>query len=226
MFERYTEKARGAIFFARYDASQYGSRPIETEHLLLGVLRENWELCRYLGSGSTVESIRRRIEAGTTPRQKVSTAEDLPLSEECKRALALGAEEAERLNHSLIATDHLLVGLSREGKCFAAKILTEEGVGIQRVREGAMPAPLSEKISGAELPFGEDCKSAFNFSAEEAAQLRQRPGPAHLLLGIPQVDDCGAAKILRDCGVTAAGIRARLIPPPPPSDPEQGRSYV
>jgi len=98
MFERYTEKARRVIFFARYEASQFGSPCIETEHLLLGLLREDKALAnRFLRSSASVESIRKQIEAHTTMREKVSTSVDLPLSHECKRVLAYGAEEAERL---------------------------------------------------------------------------------------------------------------------------------
>ena len=119
MFERYTEKARRVIFFARYEASQFGSPCIETEHLLLGLLREDKALAnRFLRSSASVESIRKQIEAHTTLREKVSTSVDLPLSHECKRVLAYGAEEAERLNHKHIGTEHLLLGLLREEKCF------------------------------------------------------------------------------------------------------------
>ena len=75
MFERYTEKARRVIFFARYEASQFGSPYIETEHLLLGLLREDKALTnRFLRSHASVESIRKQIEAHTTIREKVSTA--------------------------------------------------------------------------------------------------------------------------------------------------------
>src|ERR1700761_3384417 len=99
MLERYTEKARRFIFFARYEASQFGSPCIETEHLLLGLLREDHALVnRFLGSHA-IESIRRRIEAHTAIREKVSTSVDLPLSPESMRVLTYGAEEAERLNH-------------------------------------------------------------------------------------------------------------------------------
>ena len=64
MFERYTEKARRVIFFARYEASQYGSPYIETEHLLLGLMREDKALAnRFLRSHGSIESIRKEIEA-------------------------------------------------------------------------------------------------------------------------------------------------------------------
>ncbi len=136
MFERYTEKARRVIFFARYEASQFGSPYIETEHLLLGLLREDKALTnRFLRSHASVESIRKQIEGHTTIREKVSTSVDLPLSNECKRVLAYAAEEAERLSHKHIGTEHLLLGLLREEKCFAAEILHERGLKLVAIRE-------------------------------------------------------------------------------------------
>jgi ATP-dependent Clp protease ATP-binding subunit ClpC len=136
MFERYTEKARRVIFFARYEASQFGSPYIETEHLLLGLLREDKALTnRFLRSHASVESIRKQIEGHTTIREKVSTSVDLPLSNECKRVLAYAAEEAERLSHKHIGTEHLLLGLLREEKCFAAEILHERGLRLPAIRE-------------------------------------------------------------------------------------------
>src|SRR4051794_27819374 len=136
MFERYTEKARRVIFFARYEASQFGSPYIETEHLLLGLLREDKALTnRFLRQHSSVDSIRKQIEGHTTIREKVSTSVDLPLSNECKRVLAYAAEEAERLSHKHIGTEHLLLGLLREEKCFAAEILHERGLRLSTIRE-------------------------------------------------------------------------------------------
>src|SRR6266516_6977678 len=127
MFERYTEKARRVIFFARYEASQFGSPFIETEHLLLGIIREDKALTnRFLRS--QVESIRKQVESQTVVREKTSTSVDLPLSNESKRALAYAAEEAERLTNKHIGTEHLLLGLLREEKCFAAQILAERDI--------------------------------------------------------------------------------------------------
>jgi hypothetical protein len=136
MFERYTEKARRVIFFARYEASQFGSPYIETEHLLLGLLREDTALSRrFFRSDAPVASIRKQIEEHTTIREKVSTSVDLPLSNECKRVLAYAAEEAERLSHKHIGTEHLLLGLLREENFFAAEILQEHGLRLPAVRE-------------------------------------------------------------------------------------------
>ena len=136
MFERYTEKARRIIFFARYEASQFGSPYIETEHLLLGLLREDKALTnRFLRSHASVESIRKQIEGHTIAREKTSTSVDLPLSNESKRVLAYAGEEAERLANKHIGTEHLLLGVLREEKCFAAQILMERGLRLSQVRE-------------------------------------------------------------------------------------------
>jgi len=136
MFERYTERARRVIFFARYEASQFGSTTIETEHLLLGLLREDKNLTnRFLRNSSSIESIRKEIEGRATIREKVSTSIDLPLTNECKRILAYAAEEAERLNHRHIGTEHLLLGILREEQGLAAKLLRDLGLEVQVIRE-------------------------------------------------------------------------------------------
>src|SRR5215831_5562923 len=126
MFERYTERARRVIFFARYEASQFGSMTIESEHLLLGLLREDKNVIYlFLQNSPSGESIREHIALRLPVREKVPTSIDLPLSNECTRILAYSAEEAERLNHQHIGTEHLLLGILREEKCVAAEILQQ-----------------------------------------------------------------------------------------------------
>jgi len=150
MFERYTEKARRVIFFARYEASQFGSPFIETEHLLLGLLREDKALTnRFLRAHMVVESIRRQIEKNTTVREKVSTSVDLPLSNESKRVLAYAAEEAERLGNKHIGTEHLLLGLLREENCFAQGILKERGIELEPIRESLAKVAMETPVSHA-----------------------------------------------------------------------------
>ena len=146
MFERYTEKARRVIFFARYEASQYGSPYIETEHLLLGFLREDHAAARrvlesdgtskrFISTESSIESIRRKISDRGLLGERFSTSVDLPLSNESRRVLAYAAEEAGRLAHRHIGTEHLLLGILREKRSFAAQLLNEEGVTLERARE-------------------------------------------------------------------------------------------
>jgi len=101
-----------------------------------GLLREDKALTnRFLRSHASVESIRKQIEEHSTIREKVSTSVDLPLSNEAKRVLAYAAEEAEQLSHKHIGTEHMLLGLLREEKCFAAAILLERGLRLSTARE-------------------------------------------------------------------------------------------
>jgi ATP-dependent Clp protease ATP-binding subunit ClpC len=100
------------------------------------LIREDKNLTtRFLRNSSSIENIRKEIEGRTTIREKVSTSIDLPLSNECKRILAFAAEEAERLNHRHIGTEHLLLGILREEKCVAAEILHERGLRLNAIRE-------------------------------------------------------------------------------------------
>jgi len=149
MFERYTEKGRRVIFFARYEASQYGSPYIESEHLLLGLLREDKALAnRFLRSHGSIESIRKQIEARTTIRERISTSAEVPFSEEVKRVLRHAVEEAERMAHKHIGTEHLLLGILREEKCFAAELLTDRSLRLSTVREELMRSQ-AEKMTPA-----------------------------------------------------------------------------
>ncbi len=137
MFEKYTEKARRVIFFARYETSQLGSRRIETEHVLLGLLREDKALGNrfFPHAEAALESIRKRIESRSSVREKISTSVELPLSDESKRVLTYAAEEADRLMCNYIGTEHILLGLLREEKSLASEILYENGLRLSRVRE-------------------------------------------------------------------------------------------
>ena len=136
MFERYTERARRVLFFARYEASQLGSISIETEHLLLGLIREGKGLTSRIFARShlSLENIRKEIEGRTVFREKVSTSVELPFSAETKRVLQFAAEEADRLLHNYIGTEHLLLGILREERSVAASILLEKGMRLNTVR--------------------------------------------------------------------------------------------
>ncbi len=181
MFERYTEKARRTIFFARYEASQFGSPYIESEHLLLGLLRENKALAaRFLRSHASVESIRKQIEEHTTIREKVSTSVDLPISNECKRILAYAAEEADQLSHRSIGTEHLFLGMLREQGCFAAQLLTERGISLESAREQIGKGPLEQlgtSLKSPGLPAGyAPHKLLYNAAAGTLIVEMHRPG--------------------------------------------------
>jgi len=136
LFERYTEPARRTIFFARYEASQFGTKAIESEHLLLGILREHWRLSDQLHRrNATASEIREEIEQRKPPGPKSSTTVDLPLSMECKLAMTFAAEEAREMKHQHIGNEHLLVGLLRQEKCLAAELLRARGIDLEEARK-------------------------------------------------------------------------------------------
>ena len=150
VFERYTVRARRVIFFGRYEASNFGSMTIETEHLLLGLLREDKNLIdRFLSNSSSIESIRKEVEERTTVGEKIPTTIDLPLSNECKRILRYANEEAERLNHWHIGTEHFLLGILREEKCVAAEMLFSRGLRVEAIRE-ELARSVPDRISDLE----------------------------------------------------------------------------
>ena len=164
MFERYTEKARRVIFFARYEASQFGAPAIEPEHLLLGLMREDKTLtARFLARAqASLEAIRKEIEGRAPLREKISTSVELPLAPETKRVLAYAHEESDRLQHRHIGTEHLLLGLLREERSMAAEILYERGLRLAAVREevaratGADPRTSQKKDTPHLAEFSRD----------------------------------------------------------------------
>jgi len=141
MFERYTQHARRVIFFARYEATQFGSSFIEPEHLLLGLLREDAELRKRIDP----ERTRSLIESHTPPAGKrISATVDLPLSEGARRVLAFANEETERLAHRHLGTRHILLGLLRDDKSFAQEILRQSGFTLDEARSAMEAQKLAE----------------------------------------------------------------------------------
>ena len=137
MFEKFTEKAKRVLFLARYEASQMGSRVIGTEHLLLGLLKEGEEVTReiFMRSNISIEMLRAELENQGPSREKVSTSVEIPFSEETKKVLTFAEEEAERLLHNYIGTEHLLLGLLRVENSAAGQLLVDKGMRLFAVRE-------------------------------------------------------------------------------------------
>jgi len=169
MFERYTERARRVLFFARYEASQLGSVSIETEHLLLGLIREGKGLMSRVLARSNVsaETLRKEVEGRAVFRAKVSPSDEIPFSAESKRALAFATEEADRLLHTYIGTEHLLLGILREEQSLAASVLAGRGIRLGAVRDDLVrsagerqPAPARGREATLVAEFGRDLSAA------------------------------------------------------------------
>ena len=157
MFEKYNEKARRALFFARYEASKLGSKVIESEHLLLGILREGEDIIKEIFARFNVkpEDVRREIEGDRIFVERISSTAELPLSEESKKILAYASHEAESMMHPYVGTEHLLIGLLRVDGCVAGRLLTARGFNLYGVREETISLIKEREVSKQkkELPF-------------------------------------------------------------------------
>jgi len=160
MFERYTEKARRAIFFARYETSQYGSPEIDTGHLLLGLLRENRHFQRWLPN-TNLEVLHSKVDKNLARHAPTSTAVDLPLSEDGKRVLKYAADEADALSHKCIGAEHLFLALLDESGCLAEKLLREAGADPDGIRAELAQQAGPQEESARGLLQGRVSRSAF-----------------------------------------------------------------
>jgi ClpA/ClpB-like protein len=136
MFERFTEKARRVVFFARFEASRWGSPTIETEHLLFGLLREDPGLITtFTGHFDFVAKIRGEVEERITLRERIPTSVEMQLSADNHKILTFAAEEADRLAARSIGTGHLLLAMLRVEKSLAGQVLLAQGLTAAEVRE-------------------------------------------------------------------------------------------
>jgi ATP-dependent Clp protease ATP-binding subunit ClpC len=131
MFERWTESARRTIFFARDEAGLVGSPAIETEHLLLGLFREDAGLLKRAAPKLSADTVH---EATPKHSEKIARSLDLPVGPGARRVLAYAAEEAERLGSKEVSPEHLLLGLLREEDSTAAKLLRDAGANLADLR--------------------------------------------------------------------------------------------
>ena len=155
MFERYNEQARKAVFLARHEAGKFGSRELEIEHLLLGILHHDAGLASRLSlSTADINAIEARVHKDSEPKKALPTSADIPVSFSARRAFQYAAEEADRLQQTNIGPEHLLLGISREESSPAAVILRDYGLGPDRLRkEAAIRARVRTAIPMPASPF-------------------------------------------------------------------------
>jgi ATP-dependent Clp protease ATP-binding subunit ClpC len=152
MFERYTERSRRVIFFARYEALQYGSPVISPEHILLGLLREDKTLsARYFAYMPTVspDKIRRDIEEQIVVRDRMPQSSELHLSADTKRVLVIANEESRILKQRNVSPEHILLGIIRHSASIAAEIMSGYGLRPQDIRDQLMRR--GEGMTGSDL---------------------------------------------------------------------------
>ncbi len=139
MWQRFTERARKVVFYAQEEAQKFGEGYVSTEHLLLGLVRESDSVAarvlEKLGVG--LGKIRTEVEK-QLPRGDARPSQDMTLTPRAKRVIDLAYDEARNLNNNYIGTEHLLLGLIREGDGLAGRVLAKLGVELDRARKEVM----------------------------------------------------------------------------------------
>ncbi|MFA5200007.1 MAG: ATP-dependent Clp protease ATP-binding subunit [Candidatus Omnitrophota bacterium] len=140
MFNRFTERARKVIILAKEEARRFNHDYIGTEHILLGLIREGEGVAAAVLQKLDVslENIRLEIEKLVQPGPTTQIIGDIPFTPRAKKALELAAEEARSLGHNYIGTEHLLLGLIREGEGIASQVLLNLGLDLNSVRNEVM----------------------------------------------------------------------------------------
>ena len=140
MFNRFTERARKVIILAKEEARRFNHDYIGTEHLLLGLIREGEGVAAAVlqKMGLSLQNIRLEIEKLVQPGPTTQILGDIPFTPRAKKALELAAEEARSLGHNYIGTEHLLLGLIREGEGVASQVLMNLGLDLNKVRNEVM----------------------------------------------------------------------------------------
>ncbi len=135
MFERFTERARRVIILAQEEAKRLNHSAVGTEHILLGIIREGEGVASKVLESLNIspERVRAEIE-GAIGRGERAPHEEVAFTPRAKKVLELALDEARRLGHNYIGTEHLLLGLIREGEGVAARVLEAMGADLDRVR--------------------------------------------------------------------------------------------
>ena len=135
MWQRFTERARRVILLGQEEATKMESGHVGTEHLLLGLVRESEGVAAQVlqKMGVSLQRVRQEIEAEVQPMGEATGAEP-KLTPKAKRVLELAADEARRMRHNYIGTEHLLLALLREKDGVAAGVLRKLGLNLEKVR--------------------------------------------------------------------------------------------
>jgi ATP-dependent Clp protease ATP-binding subunit ClpC len=137
VFERFTERARRVIILAREEAGRFRHDFVGTEHVLLGLIRDGEGIATAVLQrlGLRLETVKAEVERALAGFPKTLTFGEVPFTPQAKRVLELSIEEARQLGHNYIGTEHLLLGLMKEGQSIAAKILESLGARLDEVRQ-------------------------------------------------------------------------------------------
>jgi ATP-dependent Clp protease ATP-binding subunit ClpA len=209
MFERFSGQARHVVVSAQEEARELDHNYIGTEHLLLGLLvaSDSSASASLSALGYTLDGARASVEA-MVGRGKASPRGHIPFTPRAKKVLELSLREALQLKHNHIGTEHILLGLVREGEGRAAQILATKHP-LDRVRADVLAR--IESAGAGEVHAGSRTPAAHEVLALAAELAGDTPvGSHHILEAILQQPDSAAAKVLTDAGIDVDQLAAKL----------------
>jgi ATP-dependent Clp protease ATP-binding subunit ClpA len=228
-FEKFTERARKVLSLAQEEAQRFNHNYIGTEHLLLGLVREGDGVAAKVLTDLGVElnQVRNAVEHIIGRGDRIVLGE-VGLTPRAKKVVELAVDEARRLNHHYIGTEHLLLGLIREGEGIAAGVLESLGANLEKVRRTTIevlsqagPGFASRReeasFSGESRPrpdfgrFTERARLAIRTAIVEAREREQAEvNTGHMLLALIQEDESLAALALQQCGVNLGAAQREV----------------
>ncbi|MEA2702437.1 MAG: ATP-dependent Clp protease ATP-binding subunit ClpC [Actinomycetota bacterium] len=219
MFERFTDRARRVVVLAQEEARLLDHDYIGTEHLLLGLIQEREGLAAKALEelGISLDNVRTQV-VDMIGRGVRAPKGHIPFTARAKKVLEFSLRSALELGHNYIGTEHILLGLIREGTGVAAQVLGRLGADAQRVRD-QVTALLSEYAAA-----GRARPEAITSIPYEAANLAGGKviEPEHYLLAILALPDTRAARALAALGVTREALETALAALDPPGPPAEG----
>ena len=237
-FDRFTDRARRVLTLAQEEAARLNHNHIGTEHLLLGLIREQDGVGAHVLADAGVDVERARAAAQSVrPRPDTPTIGQISLTERAKKVIERSVQEAQRLGHHHIGTEHLLLGLVNQDSGGAIEVLALLGVDLEQTR-GVNIQMLSQQLStqsttveGAKIsaggfdvlgrvtepidvrypPFTDEARQVLTLAQEEATHFNHNYiGTEHLLLGLLRLPDCGAARALANLGLDLRQARSAV----------------
>jgi ATP-dependent Clp protease ATP-binding subunit ClpA len=205
-FDKFTERARQVLTLANEVARSYKHNYIGTEHILVALVRveEGLGAKALVNLGISAEAIEKAIERIVSRSETAPGAGEIGLTPRAKKVIELAVDEARRLGHHYIGTEHVLLGLIREGEGIAAGVLKSLDITFDATR-GEVQRLLSQPAPGR---FTERAQQALTLAEDEARALRHDYiGQEHLLLALVQVEEGLAAKVLAKLGMTPERMR-------------------
>jgi len=229
-FDRFNDRAKRVLALAQDEAIRFNHNYIGTEHLLLGLVREGEGVAaRVLDSlGVELSKVRRAVESTIGRGDATSSPSEIALAPPMKKAVELAIDEARKLGHSHVGTEHLLLGIVRQSESTAAKVLAGLGVELERVRQQVIatlgqqhpgmamgsPAgapPSTGPFAGPFDRFTGGAKRVLALAQEEAIRFKHNYiGTEHLLLGLIREQEGVAARALQTLGAELTKARTAV----------------